>query len=238
MPRVRPILFSGPMVRALLDGRKTQTRRVLKPQPPKDEYGDDYITRLNGPEWYEPAVVDKYGDEVPGKPIWGVYDELGEWGAPVPYMPGDLLWVRERWSDELLAPGEVYYYATALEDGLRADEVAEIRWRPSIHMPRWASRITLEVTDVRVQRLQEITDEDALAEGVTKVREHCYVIRGIDYDEIGHCHSCPIARFAKLWDSLNAKRGFGWDQNPWVIALTFSVHHQDVDELLAARAGT
>jgi len=235
MPRTKPILFSGPMVRALLDGRKTQTRRVLKPQPPKDEYGDDYITRLNGPEWYEPAVVDKYGDEVPGKPIWGVYDELGEWGAPVPYMPGDLLWVRERWSDELLAPGEVYYYATAVQDGLRADEVAEIRWRPSIHMPRWASRITLEVTAVRVQRLQEISDDDALAEGVTKVRDNCYVIRGIDYDEIGLCHSGPIAPFAKLWDSLNAERGFGWDDNPWVIAVSFRVHKMNVDQFLAQR---
>jgi len=234
MNNIKPILFSGPMVRALLDGRKTQTRRVLKPQPPKDDLGYD-IGTVRGPEWYHPAVVGKDGELEPGQQVWGVYDDWGEWGARVPYMPGDLLWVRERWSDELLAPGEVYYYATALEDGLRADEVAEIRWRPSIHMPRWASRITLEVTAVRVQRLQEITDEDALAEGVTKVRDHCYVIRGIDYDEIGLCHSCPIARFAKLWDSLNAERGFGWDQNPWVIALTFVVHQQNVDQLLAAR---
>jgi len=234
MPRVRPILFSGPMVRALLDGRKTQTRRVLKPQPPKDQLGGEYIHRLFGPEWYEPAVVK--GDEiVPGKPIWGVYDEYGDFGARVPYMPGDLLWVRERWSDEHLAPGEAYYCATAVQDGLRADEVAEIRWRPSIHMPRWASRITLEVTAVRVQRLQEISDDDALAEGVTKVRDHCYVIRGIDYDEIGLCHSGPIAPFAKLWDSLNAERGYGWDQNPWVIALTFVVHQMNIDEFLAQR---
>ncbi len=102
-------------------------------------------------------------------------------------------------------------------------------------MPRWASRITLEVTDVRVQRLQEISQEDALAEGVTKVRDHCYVIRGIDYDEIAHCHSCPIARFAKLWDSLNAERGFGWDQNPWVCATSFIVHQMNVDDFLAQR---
>ena len=234
MPRTKPILFSGPMIRALLDGRKTQTRRVLKPQPPKDELGYE-IGTVRGPEWYHPAVVGKDGELEPGKQVWGVFDDYGEWAARVPYMPGDLLWVREAWSDELLAPGEVYYYATALDDGLLADEVAEIRWRPSIHMPRWASRITLEVTAVRVQRLQEISDDDALAEGVTKVRDHCYVIRGIDYDEIGHCHSSPIARFAKLWDSLNAERSFGWDQNPWVIALTFVVHQQNVDQLLAAR---
>jgi hypothetical protein len=101
------------------------------------------------------------------------------------------------------------------------------------HIEKWKRE--LEVTAVRVQRLQEISDDDALAEGVTKVRDHCYVIRGIDYDEIGLCHSGPIAPFAKLWDSLNAERGFGWDQNPWVIALTFVVHQQNVDQLLAAR---
>jgi len=237
MNNIKPILFSGPMVRALLDGRKTQTRRVLKPQPPKDELGYE-IGTVRGPEWYHSAVVGKDGELEPGKQVWGVYDDWGEWGARVPYMPGDLLWVRERWSDELLAPGEVYYYATALEDGLRADEVAEIRWRPSIHMPRWASRITLEVTDVRVQRLQEITDEDALAEGVTKIRDHCYVIRGFGYDLSGLCHSVPIAPFASLWDSLNAERGFGWDQNPWVAVTTFRVYRCNVDEFLARRPET
>lgn len=236
MPRTKPILFSGPMIRALLDGRKTQTRRVLKPQPPKDEYGDDYITRLNGPEWYEPVVVDKYGDEVPGKPIWGVHDELGEWGAPVPYMPGDLLWVREAWSDELLAPGEVYYYATALEDGLLADEVAEIRWRPSIHMPRWASRITLEVTAVRVQRLQEISQEDARAEGVATEewddwREN---VTSIAMPEGSYIEN-ERDLFRDLWDSLNAERGFGWDTNPWVCAISFIVHQMNIDEFLAQR---
>src|SRR5690606_3476388 len=172
MSDVRPVLFSGPMVRALLDGRKTMTRRVLKPQPPDGH-----------------RFVGIYG---PG--LTAVFEPLSrgdDYTVLLPYMPGDLLWVRERWSDDRLAPGEVYYYATALEDGLRADEVAEIRWKPSIHMPRWASRLTLEVTAVKVERLQEISDDDALSEGVTKVREHCYVIRGIDYDEIGLCHSGP-----------------------------------------------
>jgi len=216
MNNIKPILFSGPMVRALLDGRKTQTRRVLKPQPPDGH-----------------RFVGIYG---PG--LTAVFEPLSrgdDYTVRLPYMPGDLLWVRERWSDDRLAPGEVYYYATALEDGLRADEVAEIRWKPSIHMPRWASRLTLEVTAVKVERLQEISDDDALAEGVTKVREHCYVIRGIDYDEIGLCHSGPIAPFAKLWDSINAKRGYGWDTNPLVSATSFIVHRMNIDDFLAQR---
>ena len=233
MPRTKPILFSGPMIRALLDGRKTQTRRVLKPQPPKDEYGDDYITRLNGPEWYEPAVVDKYGDEVPGKPIWGVYDELGEWGAPVPYMPGDLLWVREK---AYYGPNRIAYAADNVPIGGR-DRVEG--WGParsSIHMPRWASRLTLEVTAVRVQRLQEISIEDARAEGVATEewddwREN---VTSIAIPEGSYIEN-ERDLFRDLWDSLNAKRGFGWDDNPWVIAVSFRVHKMNVDQFLAQR---
>src|SRR5690606_31938391 len=233
---VKPILFSGPMVRALLDGRKTQTRRVLKPQPPKDELGYEVIGTVRGPEWYHPAVVGKDGELEPGKQVWGVYDDYGEWGARVPYMPGDLLWVRERWSDELLAPGEVYYYATALEDGLRADEVAEIRWKPSIHMPRWASRLTLEVTAVKVERLQEISQEDARAEGVATEewddwREN---VTSIAMPEGSYIEN-ERDLFRDLWDSLNAERGFGWDTNPWVCATSFIVHRMNIDDFLAQR---
>ena len=235
MPNVKPILFSGPMVQALLDGRKTQTRRVLKPQPPKDELGFEVGT-VRGPEWYHPAVVGKDGELEPGKQVWGVYDDWGEWGARVPYMPGDLLWVRERWSDEYLAPGEVYYYATALDDGLLADEVAEIRWRPSIHMPRWASRVTLEVTAVRVQRLQEISIEEARAEGVA-TEEWDYWRENVTSIAMPEGSYIENERdlFRDLWDNINAKRGYGWDTNPWVIALTFVVHQMNIDEFLAQR---
>ena len=204
MSDVEPILFSGPMVRALLDGRKTQTRRVLR---------EDERQR---------------------------------------YAVGDVLWVKEEWSghyhfrdtppakrvsfmtpDGPILREDIWYWA----DGRPATGDYE-RPRSPLFMPRWASRITLEVTAVRVQRLQEISDDDALAEGVTKVRDHCYVIQGFGYDLSGLCHSSPIVPFAHLWDSLSGKRGYGWDQNPWVIAPTFSVHNQNVDELLAARAGT
>lgn len=206
MPRTKPILFSGPMIRALLDGRKRQTRRVLKVSPTK-----------------KPGSIDDY-----------MIDRVNI--GPLPYKTGDLLWVRERWSDEHLAPGEVYYYATALEDGLRADEVAEIRWRPSIHMPRWASRITLEVTAVRVQRLQEISQEDARAEGVATEewedwREN---VTSIAMPEGSYIEN-ERDLFRDLWDSLNAERGFGWDDNPWVIAVSFRVHKMNVDQFLAQR---
>jgi len=254
MIRTKPILFSGPMVRALLDGRKTQTRRVLKPQPPKGEYGDDYITRLNGPEWYEPAVVGKDGEIVPGKPIWGVYDDFGDFGARVPYMPGDLLWVREK---AYYGPNRIAYAADNVPIGGR-DRVEG--WGParsSIHMPRRASRITLEVTAVRVQRLREISWKDAEAEG-------CRGCLGPNPDFPDEWDPTPIEEFRDLWNALNAKPkpiysegrivsyvSYPWDgesrvetyrglpheirPNPFVIATTFVVHQQNVDQLLAAR---
>jgi len=241
MIRTKPILFSGPMVRALLDGRKTQTRRVLKPQPPKDELGFEVIGTVRGPEWYHPAVVGEDGELEPGKQVWGVYDDSGGWGARVPYMPGDLLWVKETFQQTQY--GKAVYRADARDQtGRRWSEImpgdpdGEVLWRPSIFMPRILSRLTLEVTSVKVERLQEISADDALAEGVTKIRDHCYVIRGFGYDLSGLCHSSPIVPFANLWDSLSGKRkGCSWEDNPWVIALTFVVHQQNVDQLLAAR---
>src|SRR5690606_10866423 len=116
MNNIKPILFSGPMVPALLDGRKTQTRRVLKPQPPKDELGYEVIGTVRGPEWYHPAVVGKDGELEPGKQVWGVYDDWGEWGARVPYMPGDLLWVREK---AYYGPNRIAYAADNVPIGGR-----------------------------------------------------------------------------------------------------------------------
>lgn len=175
-PRERPILFSGPMVRAILAGTKTQTRRVVKVEPGKLDVGEN------------PACP--YG--VPG---------------------GSRLWVRETWYDDN-ATRDAEPIPTSHDDFIhyRADGEAHdqfeeldgfLRWRPSIFMPRWASRITLEVTEVRVERLQEITEADAWAEGIA-----AHVVR-------------PIHDYAALWDSLNAKRGFGWDTNPWVWVVSF-----------------
>lgn len=210
----KPILFSGPMVRAILDERKHQTRRVLKPQPVDP--------------WYWP------GDEVDPESGW--FDRLEQGrepcGAPareytppikLPYALGDLLWCRETWvhtgdgvwtvSDAMRWPGRSLIKYRA--DG----EAPSDQWFPSIHMPRWASRLTLEVTDVRIERIQQISEVDAFAEG-------CHGL----VDGLPHRTGCR-RNFAKLWDSLNAKRGYGWDANPWVCAVTFKAHHCNVDAM-------
>jgi hypothetical protein len=168
-----PIMFSTPMVRATLEGRKSQTRRVLQPQP-----------------------VRKVG---PG----GIF-------LKCPYgQPGDRLWVRESFT--VNNDGAVCYRAT---HPLPKDR----QWVPSIFMPRRASRITLEVVRVRVERLQAITEADAVQEGVAFTEPPPGAGSGqSEYDAPWG----PIDQFIYLWDLLNAKRGFGWDKNPWVWAIEF-----------------
>ena len=230
MPRTKPILFSGPMNRALLDGRKTQTRRVLKPQPP------DGL-----------RFVGIYGPDAVFEPL----SRGDDYTVRLPYMPGDLLWVRETWSGDYwlkdAPPSErpqicaqvahvpkiprTWYWA----DGSPTHGDWE-RPRPSIHMPRWASRLTLEVTAVRVQRLQEISIEDARAEGVATEewddwREN---VTSIAIPEGSYIEN-ERDLFRDLWDSINAKRGYGWDTNPWVCAISFIVHQMNIDEFLAQR---
>jgi hypothetical protein len=215
---IKPILFSGPMVRALLDGRKTQTRRLLKPQPEREQETWDW-------RWTPPGYPERHlerfywrKDSHPGSAI--------NWHLAV--KRGDVLWVREAFSydrldvdrDGALPP---WYWA----DG-NPEAGDWTKPKPSIHMPRWASRTTLEVTDIRVQQLHDISEEDAIAEGVTKVRDYCHVIRGFDYDEAGLCHTHATTPFAKLWNHINGPDA--WSTNPWVVALTFTVHKCNVDE--------
>ena len=214
----KPILFSGPMVRALLDGRKTQTRRVLKPD--------------GRPDGLEPngEVCHYYGDHRLGACLEG-----STYVQRLPYAPGDLLWVRETWQAHSWASDCVTIRYRAQEKTVGfTDQIEQIaypegnkntfkfvapkgpdHWRPSIHMPRWASRLTLRVTDVRVQRVREISEGDARHEGIPNAR---YAVR-------------PDLSFRDLWDSLNAPRGYGWDANPWVAAYTFVVAHGNVDEV-------
>ena len=169
----RPILFSAPMVRAILDGSKTQTRRVAK------EFNG--MPNLDG-------ILRRYPHQN---------------GCPHG-TPGDRLWVRETWAHERDGTGcpddtGILYRAT---DPGWDDEETGLRWRPSIHMPRWASRILLEITDVRAQRLQEIGDEDARAEG--------YTPQSPDF---------PVGWFQGLWDTIHGSGA--WHANPWVWAITF-----------------
>jgi len=204
----KPIIFSTPMVKAILDGRKTITRRVIKPQPPED------IFELCGPEWYEPTIVDKDGEEIPGNPVYGVYDNWGEWGVKCPYKPGDVLWVRETWGVSIAMAGNVIYKADYTNK--KAPLAEGEKWRASIHMPKTATRIWLKVTNVRVERLQEITEEDVAAEGVKQLENGMWES---DF-QFGWFYN-PIIAFKRLWNSLNAKKGYGWNVNPWVFVIEF-----------------
>lgn len=217
----RPILFSGPMVRALLDGRKTQTRRVIKDQPPTSV--DHAYIRPRDPvtgAWLGACWL--------SGPI-GRGVNFGN--IAIRYAPGDRLWVRENgWerperTPKMMRDGadtwEPFYYDA---DDLACFEHEQFKaWgfkrRPSIHMPRWASRLTLVVTDVRVQRLRDITLDDAIAEGIA--------------GELDNGRT-RVSQYRNLWNSLNASRGFGWRDNPWVVALTFTVHPCNIDAMEGA----
>jgi len=194
----RPILMSTDNVKAILEGRKTQTRRVIKiPKYGRIKVGTTYLLPNNtNPTGGVSICFDQSG--------------LADWKVlPCPYgQVGDRLWVRETWCGcKTIPPSQpIHYKAT---DNKGCDDV----WRPSIFMPRWASRITLEITEIRVERLQEITEEDAITEG-------CTIMVGTT---AGGNMGLASARYAfmKLWDSLNAKQGYPWESNCWVWVITF-----------------
>ncbi|MFN3323437.1 MAG: hypothetical protein ACK5AZ_08075 [Bryobacteraceae bacterium] len=197
----RPIIFSGPMVRAILDGRKTQTRRVVRPQP-KAPMGPERKMRSC-----------PYG--APGERLWVRETFCVESCREVGYYPppfGDGRPIRHIYDgDEWLWWEQPHYRSTdptpQLDIGVGDPGV---RWRPPMFMPRWASRITLQISKVRVERLQEIRLEDAWAEGIPP--------------DSGDA----IAAFADIWDRINAKRGFGWDANPWVWVVQFHSGGQEI----------
>lgn len=219
----RPILFSAPMVRAILAGTKTQTRRVVKPQP------------STGWEFEAPPVFGRITSPHPKQGRFGVFIRKGV-GTDFPQIdlipcpfgkPGDRLWVREnfyqdgQWSLRLgrepddprggfwSATSRVIYAAdgTPLPDPIPGNQW---RSRPSIHMPRWASRITLEITDVRVERLQDISGMDAKREGVSVPAHTPEDGADLDYARRG---------FRRLWEEIHG--GGSWEKNPWVWAIEF-----------------
>ena len=210
----RPILFSAEMVRAILSGAKTQTRRAVKPQPTSES--------VVGPEWYTPTVVDGYGEEAPGGEVFGIYDADGEWGVKCPYEVGMRLWVRERM--EVLSFGancaHVHYPADGSSSVVPDRKLKRLGVVPSIHMPREASRITLEVTNVRVERLQEITAEDVSDEGFPPDNSPPH-----DGTRLT-AHGRRMV-FAETWNQLQLPRaargqtGLSWGENPWVWAVSF-----------------
>jgi hypothetical protein len=210
--KTRPILFSGPMVRAILENRKTQTRRIAK-------------------EFDSLKNIDKLLARFPNQE-----------GCPYG-KPSDRLWVRETcaildrqtrqtaiWYRADCDPGPVNEVCT-MPDGSRPPD--GLRWRPSIHMPRWASRITLEITDVRVERLQEISREDAIAEGIERVGGggSChpwrnYLLKPFAHPT-SHCSSCQRS-YMTLWESINGPGS--WAANPWVWVVSFQVIKPTTEE--------
>ncbi len=212
--KVIPMIFNTEMVKALLDGRKTVTRRPIK------LFGE-YNRVVENSEKTERYVTDKNNPHQ-------------KW-LKFPINIGDLIYVRETFQgplfdadkesdylndrDKYRHPRYCVYAATDKRpeffDVDSQDTVS--RWKPSIHMPRWASRLTLKVTDVRIERVQDITVEQALSEGITH-----------------HSMNCPIAEFGQIWDSIYQD----WDKNPYVWVIEFEVIHKNVDEVLPCEVRT
>jgi hypothetical protein len=199
----RPILFSTPMVQAILEGRKTQTRRVIK----------DKV--------FQSFVDAGFTDGFILHPENNIIDRC-------PYgKPGDTLWVRETWQllpsgfDEI--PPEMNYIYKATDK--LSDECT--RWRPSIFMPREAARLFLTVKNIRVERLQDITEEDATKEGIrgwtkdTKLYKYCVGEVGENGNVWRDMPRTAREAFESLWDGINKGRGYGWDTNPWVWVVEF-----------------
>lgn len=198
----KPILFNQEMVRAILDDRKTQTRRLIKDKDITNNFDIDvdgsvyaYIDQVTG-DSYPPTAIAKY-------------------------QVGDILWVRETWCEygNIHNPHMGYWYKASGIEQPYMDSVKfkMCKWRPSIHMPRDAARIFLKVKGVRVERLQEITEEDARAEGVNGIPRSTVLYPNDDY----------IYPFKQLWNSLNQKRSYGWDTNPWVWIYEFERVSED-----------
>jgi len=191
------------MVRALLDGRKTQTRRILKPQPRlMSDKGLSYIG-IDG-KGYSPRIC-----------------------------VGDRLYVREHWrtigSLDTIAPRDLHRFAPVLYNADEERPVWAGKHRQAMHMPRWASRLTLTVTDVRVERLQAISEEDADAEcfGGNYPGDVLPEVFPGDREQYGHLTMAQC--YGRLWDHINGPGA--WDANPWVVAYTFTVQRGNIDQI-------
>ena len=214
----RPIIMGADSVRAILDGLKTQTRRVVNSRIFIEiDNGNDPPIFQDSPNFGEALM--KYGR------------------YPYGYI-GDRLWVRETWAEATPYPSSAVYKAT-----YEYPQDFTHDWKSPIYMPRWASRIILEITDIRVERVQDITEEDALEEGIMSNEEYearasednlfpCPRCKGYQVHEtFGYdygitevdCTYCdtPKKRYRIVWDSLNAKRGYSWESNPWVWVISF-----------------
>ncbi|ARS29062.1 hypothetical protein [Sphingomonas sp. KC8] len=268
----RPILFSAPMVRALLDGRKTQTRRIMKVQPPKNEdFPGSYFgvgrKVADGVKWHS---LNDY-PRLPKHPTkWDLDGSVGVAriaGFPMEYDArfaiGDRLWVKETWQVGMSDDGpcvalranddRVYPEFTGRDEGAGpsfdyeahpakawrhghwiADVEARGPWSSPLHMPRWASRLTLIVTDVRVERLQDISEADAIAEGIWRDTIPDGIIPGgnTSFGFSGYSgFPTAVSAYQCLWNHINGPDA--WDANPWVVAVSFRVERRNIDRVAA-----
>lgn len=225
----RPILFSAPMVRAILDGRKTQTRRILKNQPPAEDYQLSWLIN----------TTDSDKKNLQGKAHWinmkGKQNKESDIFFDCPYGKiGERLWVREtfcvvddtqfegdKWIDYRATPRYLGSHPAGWDNDPENPEA--LTWKPSIHMPRWASRILLEITNVRVEQLQDISEEDAIAEGIEPHFAGWKPYRTFFYEADGITPSNyfedPRHSYMQLWESINGQGS--WDLNPWVWVVEF-----------------
>lgn len=193
-----PSLFNGEMVRAIREGRKTQTRRVVKGVDPRSLH-----TSKDGRHLF------RFGDS-------GIHFPVCPHGSI-----GDRLWVRETfsWGGNVRDTDDCLYRA---DKDYSLEERAGRKWTPSIHMPRWASRIQLEITNIRVERLQDISTNDANSEGIQSWIESFN--KTAKYHENGNLQAWPVSAFKRLWDSIYGKdKDKSWNANPWVWVIQFRV---------------
>lgn len=183
-PKLRPILFSTPMVQAILEGRKVQTRRIIK----DNEAAMQYLKAGMTPEF---VASEAYA--------------LCRYGAP-----NDVLWVREKWSPIKNTSGELLGYLHSTD----GDLIGQGKWKPSIHMPFEAARIFLRIKSLKVQRLAEISEAEAITEGIFKIDEEAF-----KYDESPGSFASALSAFRSLWRIINGADS--WELNPWVWVIEF-----------------
>lgn len=211
----RGIIFSSEMVRAILDGRKTQMRRIMKPQPTPCDYVDERGKARGGHQW--PSNIFRTMLHVEGELQNGDGGWKGLVGDACPFGDvEDRIWVRETWQCGLCTESTFAYKATHKPSDLEEGWNEKIKWRPSSQMPRWASRILLEITGVRVERLQDINEEDAVAEGVAPLRGGYWKHYQPDWTQ--HQLSAR-GSFVTLWNSINGVDA--WYKNPWMWVIEF-----------------
>ena len=221
---MKPALFNTEMVKDLLDGRKSVTRRAVKPQPKMQL---SYICGGNGyGKWNYPPpnCVEQSGWDEKYRRIDGLTAEDNAMFWTPPFHAGDILYVRETWDNEPVSPGGhtrlsgVYYYKA---DGDFRPEGWRGNWHPSIHMPKEAARIFLRVTNIRVERLRDITEVEARAEGVKDPYDYQTPEW---YEQNGLVNNCVLDAFAGLWNRTVKKIDlpvYGWEANPWVWVIEF-----------------